>query len=146
MISKVKQIVVQERMAYLRALAPALCLLFLLTTAAAQKPAIVQGESRYTSLEGTRIHYQTYGKGREAIVLIHGWSCNLDNWRDQIPEFEKRKRVIAIDLPGHGQSGKPKLTYSMDLFARAVDAVMRDARVERGGFDGSGVTSRMHVQ
>jgi pimeloyl-ACP methyl ester carboxylesterase len=39
--------------------------------------------------------------------------------------------VIAIDLPGHGQSDKPEVTYSMDLFARAVEAVLRDAKVER---------------
>jgi len=88
-------------------------------------------ESRFTMLDGARIHYVNYGKGSEALVLIHGWTCNLDNWRDQAPDFAKRNRVIVIDLPGHGQSDKPQITYSMDLFARAVDAVLRDARVKR---------------
>jgi pimeloyl-ACP methyl ester carboxylesterase len=78
-----------------------------------------------------RVHYVNYGKGSDALVLIHGWTCNVDNWRDQIPEFAKRNRVIAIDLPGHGQSDKPRITYSMELFARAVEAVMRDAKVKR---------------
>jgi pimeloyl-ACP methyl ester carboxylesterase len=36
-----------------------------------------------------------------------------------------------LDLPGHGQSDKPEIAYTMDLFARAVDAVLRDAKVER---------------
>src|SRR5882672_8722434 len=85
------------------------------------------GESRFTSLDGARIHYVNYGKGDEALVLIHGWTCNIDNWRDQFPDFAKRNRVVAIDLPGHGQSDKPQVAYSMDLFARAVDTVMRDA-------------------
>src|SRR5437667_11184787 len=89
------------------------------------------GESHFTTLDGARIHYVNYGKGSEALVLIHGWTCNLDNWRDQFPDFAKRNRVIALDLPGHGQSDKPQITYSMDLFARAVDAVMRDAKVKR---------------
>jgi len=89
------------------------------------------GESRFTTLDGTRIHYVNYGKGSEALVLIHGWTCNVDNWRDQFSDFAKRDRVIAIDLPGHGQSDKPQITYSMDLFARAVDAVLRDAKVKR---------------
>jgi pimeloyl-ACP methyl ester carboxylesterase len=98
--------------------------------AAAQLQArAADGESRYTSLEKTRIHYKSYGKGSEALVLIHGWSCNLDNWRDQIPDLAKRARIIALDLPGHGQSDKPQLTYSMDLFARAVEAVLRGADV-----------------
>lgn len=89
------------------------------------------GESRFTKLDGARIHYVNYGKGSEALVLIHGWTMNVDNWRDQVPDFAKRNRVIAIDLPGHGQSDKPQITYSMDLFARAIDAVMRDAKVKR---------------
>lgn len=88
-------------------------------------------ESRFTMLDGTRIHYVNYGKGSDALVLIHGWTMNVDNWREQIPALTKRNRVIAIDLPGHGQSDKPQTTYSMDLFARAVDAVMRDAKVKR---------------
>src|SRR5438105_2068096 len=89
------------------------------------------GESHFTTLDGARIHYVNYGKGSEALVLIHGWTVNLDSWRDQVSDFAKRNRVIALDLPGHGQSDKPQVTYSMDLFARAVEAVMRDAKVKR---------------
>ena len=89
------------------------------------------GESKFAKLDGARIHYKSYGKGNEALVLVHGWTCNLDNWRDQIPDLAKRNRVIALDLPGHGQSDKPEIKYTMDLFANAIDAVMRDAKVER---------------
>jgi pimeloyl-ACP methyl ester carboxylesterase len=107
------------------------CLLLVVTTtAAAQASAKSAVQSHYASLDGARIHYQSYGKGDKALVLIHGWTCNLDYWRDQIPDFEKRSRVIALDLPGHGQSDKPQVVYSMDFFARAVDAVMRDAGVK----------------
>jgi pimeloyl-ACP methyl ester carboxylesterase len=88
-------------------------------------------ESHFAKLDGARIHYVNYGKGDEALVLIHGWTMNVYNWRDQIPDFARRSRVLAIDLPGHGQSDKPQTTYSMDLFARAVEAVMRDAKVKR---------------
>src|SRR3989449_5814941 len=105
--------------------------LLITTTAAAQKPANSGGQLRNASLDGTRIYYKSYGKGAEALVLIHGWRCNLDYWRDQIPDFEKRNRVITIDLPGHGQSDKPQLVYSMDFFARAIDAVLHDAGVKR---------------
>jgi pimeloyl-ACP methyl ester carboxylesterase len=88
-------------------------------------------ESHWTTLDGMRVHYLNYGKGSEALVLIHGWTCNVDNWRDQMPDFARRSRVIAIDLPGHGQSDKPQINYTMDLFARAVEAVLRDAKVKR---------------
>jgi pimeloyl-ACP methyl ester carboxylesterase len=98
------------------------------STKAVDSPA---GESRYATLDGARVHYVNYGKGGEALILIHGWTMNEDNWRDQATDFAKRNRVIAIDLPGHGKSDKPQVTYSMDFFARAIDAVMRDAKVKR---------------
>src|SRR5438477_5559807 len=89
------------------------------------------GESHFTTLDGARIHYVNYGKGSDALLLIHGWTMNLDSWRDQVADVAKRNRVIVIELPGHGQSDKPQTIYSMDLFARAVEAVMRDAKVKR---------------
>jgi pimeloyl-ACP methyl ester carboxylesterase len=94
-----------------------------------EKSAI--GESRFATLGGARVHYVDYGKGSKALVLIHGWTQNAEGWRDQISDFTKRNRVIAIDLPGHGQSDKPQVTYSMAHFARAVDAVLRHAKVKR---------------
>ena len=114
-------------------------LFFSLTIAPLANPAVsstraedsAAGESRYTKLDGARVHYVNYGKGSEALILIHGWTMNEDNWRDQVTALAKRNRVIAIDLPGHGKSDKPQVSYSMDLFARAVDAVMRDAKVKR---------------
>jgi len=85
----------------------------------------------FAKLNSTQIHYESHGKGKEALVLVHGWGCNLNHWRDQIPELSKRNRVIALDLPGHGLSDKPETNYDMDLFAAAIEAVMKDAGVER---------------
>ena len=112
-----------------------LAVVFVLASAFAG--AAKDGESRYAKLDlgagqkAARVHYKSYGKGHEALVLIHGWTCSMEYWRDQVPDLAKRNRVIAIDLPGHGMSDKPQVTYSMDLFARAVDAVLRDAGVKR---------------
>jgi pimeloyl-ACP methyl ester carboxylesterase len=94
--------------------------------------AAKDGESKFATLDGAKIHYKSYGQGSDAFVLVHGWSSNLEAWNYQIPELSKRGRVIAIDLPGHGQSDKPQLAYTMDHFAAAIDAVMKDAKVERG--------------
>lgn len=88
-------------------------------------------KSKFITFEGAKVHYVDYGKGDEALILIHGWTMNLDSWRDQMPEFAKKYHVVALDLPGHGKSDKPETTYSMDYFARAVDAVMQDAKVKR---------------
>lgn len=102
-----------------------------LVLAAATAAFAADGESQYAKLDGARIHYKSWGKGKDALVLVHGWGCNLNHWRDQIPDLSKRNRVLALDLPGHGESDKPKdLAYTMDLFANAIDAVMRDAKVD----------------
>ncbi len=88
-------------------------------------------QDRFAKLDAMRVHYQSYGEGKEAIVFVHGWSCSLKNWKANIPAFVGESRVIAIDLPGHGESDKPQITYSMDLFARAIDAALTEAGVER---------------
>jgi pimeloyl-ACP methyl ester carboxylesterase len=85
--------------------------------------------------DGARVHYESYGKGKDAVVFIHGWTCDLTFWRGQAPVYEKR-RSLLIDLPGHGQSDKPDVPYTQERFARAIEAVMRDAGVERAALVG----------
>lgn len=108
-------------------------LLFVLVLASASYAAAQKqpDKEKFAELNSTQIHYVSEGKGTDAIVLVHGWGCNLTLWRDQIAELSKRTRVVALDLPGHGMSDKPETKYDMDLFAAAIDAVMKDAGVER---------------
>src|SRR6516165_1699372 len=86
--------------------------------------------SRFADLDGIKIHYESYGSGNEALVFIHGWTCDLTFWREQEPVYIAH-RSLLIDLPGHGKSDKPHIAYSTALFARAIAAVMKDAGVER---------------
>jgi pimeloyl-ACP methyl ester carboxylesterase len=101
------------------------------SVAAAQDNGRPVGESKFTKLDDIRVHYSSAGKGKKALVFVHGWACNLNFWRGQAPVFEKKTRVILIDLPGHGQSDKPKISYTQDLFARAVNQVLIDAGVDK---------------
>lgn len=82
------------------------------------------------SYDGSKVHYESYGKGTDAVVFVHGWTCDLSFWRAQAPVYEKH-RTLLVDLPGHGQSEKPEVAYTQERFARAIDAVMRDAGVTR---------------
>ena len=86
--------------------------------------------SHYARFNGMRVHYESYGSGPEALVFIHGWTCDLTFWREQEPVYTAH-RSLLIDLPGHGKSDKPHIAYSTALFARAIAAVMKDAGVER---------------
>ena len=90
------------------------------------------GESRSTDLDGHKIHYTNYGGAAATVLFVHGWSCDQTVWSDVAPQLAARNvRAITVDLPGHGKSDKPRIAYSMDLYARALDAVLRDARVEK---------------
>lgn len=131
MTDKLRHVSRLMRGAHLHWCAALLLALTLASGAFAEKSATPKAQSCFAKLDGARIHYVNYGKGREALVLVHGWTTNLEFWRDQVSDLAKRNRVIAIDLPGHGQSDKPQIAYSMELFARAVDAVLRDAHVDR---------------
>ncbi|MEO6334605.1 MAG: alpha/beta hydrolase [Pyrinomonadaceae bacterium] len=88
-------------------------------------------QSKWARLDGSKIHYYDIGKSKQkkALVLIHGWTCTADFWKESFDAFPDY-RILAIDLPGHGQSDKPKVDYSMAYFARSVDAVMRQAGVK----------------
>lgn len=108
-----------------RRIRPAILLLAL----TALRGASATGASHYAPFEGGRVHYESYGSGKDAVVFIHGWTCDLTFWRGQAPVYRNR-RSLLIDLPGHGQSDKPKVPYPVEFFARGVEAALRDAGVE----------------
>jgi pimeloyl-ACP methyl ester carboxylesterase len=84
------------------------------------------------TVDGIKIHSSMAGKGPKTVILVHGWTCDETTWNSQVPELAKHYRVVTLDLPGHGQSPVPKGTkLSMELFARAVDAVRKDAKADR---------------
>jgi len=118
-------------MSFIRRIVIALFATSVLSGAALPQAKEPQPQDRFAKLDTMRVHYQNYGEGKDAVVFIHGWSCNLNFWKANVPAFVNQSRVIAIDLPGHGESDKPQIAYSMDLFAKAIDAVLQDAKVER---------------
>jgi pimeloyl-ACP methyl ester carboxylesterase len=108
----------------------------LLETSSTSRPAMTESTaltsapSYFTMLDGRRVHYKSLGRRGPTLVFVHGWTCNLEFWSDQAGVFARSARILAVDLPGHGAS-EPPSSYSMDLFARAVEAAMRNAGVDR---------------
>jgi len=98
----------------------------------APKPkTLADGKSHFASFGTNKVQYVTVGRGRQTIVFVHCWAGNLGFWHEQVPAFADQARLVLIDLPGHGQSDKPHTAYTMDYFASAVLAVMRDAHVDK---------------
>jgi len=97
---------------------------------------VAGGETHFASLGANKVHYVTAGGGRQTLVFVHGWANHLGFWREQVPAFADQARLILIDLPGHGQSDKPHNAYTMDFFANAVLAVMREAQADKAALVG----------
>jgi sigma-B regulation protein RsbQ len=88
--------------------------------------------SSAASVDGLTIHSSTTGNGKATVIFIHGWTCDSSSWAAQVPAFAKKYRVVTVDLPGHGKSAGPKDgKFSMDLFARAVEAVREEAKADK---------------
>lgn len=117
-----------------RLLRPLFVLLLLIAAPAWAK----DGESRFAGLDGFLIHYKSWGKETAPpVILIHGFTLDQSFWRHQVPALAKTHRVIAMDSPGHGDSGWPRdVDYTMGLYARAVEAVAKDAGVSHAALVG----------
>jgi pimeloyl-ACP methyl ester carboxylesterase len=98
--------------------------------AAAPPDVLDKAPSKFAKSGDLKVHYKSLGEGRTAVVFVHGWCCDNTVWRDQATAFDGKCRMLFVDLPGYGQSDKPKIDYTMDMFAKGVDAVLRDAGVE----------------
>jgi pimeloyl-ACP methyl ester carboxylesterase len=90
------------------------------------KPA----DSGYVPVNGIKVYYEVYGAGRP-IVLLHGAFMTIGtNWGQLIPELSKTRKVIAIELQGHGhtQFSDRKLDYA--TMASDVAGVMDHLKVD----------------
>ncbi len=81
-------------------------------------------KSQIATINGVKLHYVTGGKG-EALVLIHGFGENWYVWNRMLPELSKHFTVIAPDLPGVGESGKPASGYDKKTLAADIHALVK---------------------
>ena len=80
-------------------------------------------------VEGTPIAYRAWGQsGGPGIVLVHGGAAHSRWWDHIAPLMTAGRRVAALDLSGHGDSGRRE-TYSLDMWAREVLAVAAAAGI-----------------
>jgi pimeloyl-ACP methyl ester carboxylesterase len=94
---------------------------------------------------GVRIHYESFGRGTP-IVLLHPMSANRYVWVHQIFAFARERRVIALDLRGHGLSDRPSGGYGIDSMAADLLAVLDDAGIDRAVLVGNSVGGMIAVE
>ena len=80
--------------------------------------------ARYISAGDIELRVAVGGTGEPLIVLLHGYAESALAWRTVAGGLVGDFQVAALDLPGHGLSGKPASGYSIDAMARTVAAVI----------------------
>ncbi len=75
---------------------------------------------RWVRIGGRLVNVVDIGEGA-ALIFVHGLSGSWQNWLETIPHFARDHRVIALDLPGFGQSEMPAEPISVSGYARMLE-------------------------
>lgn len=86
---------------------------------------------RVLELEGPDLNVREYGPpGERAIVLLHGYSASIEWWEEVAPQLARGRRVVAVDLVGHGGSEAPSEARQFQAGGQA--AAVRNALTALG--------------
>ena len=104
--------------------------------------------SSFIEVKGIKIHYRDQGQGYP-IVLIHGTGASLHTWDAWTEELIKNYRVIRLDLPAYGLTGKdPQKRYSSIDYVNLLDAFLDKLGIENfhlGGNSLGGLVSWLYA-
>lgn len=81
------------------------------------------------TIEDVYINYIDYGKGKDTIVLLHGWGQNISMMKGIGDRFQKTHRIIIVDLPGHGSSGEPPYPWTVNDYVEGVYKLLKKLKV-----------------
>src|ERR1700704_327623 len=86
--------------------------------------------SGYVPVNGIKGYYEVYGEGKP-IVLLHGAFMTIEmNWGELIPELSKTRKVIAIEMQGHGHTPFSDRELSITTLASDVEKVMDFLKID----------------
>src|SRR5436190_14288280 len=87
-------------------------------------------DSGYAPVNGIKVYYEVYGEGKP-IVLLHGAFMTIEgNWGQLIPDLSKTRKVIAIEMQGHGHTPFSDRKLELANLASDVEGVMNQLKVD----------------
>jgi pimeloyl-ACP methyl ester carboxylesterase len=104
---------------------------FVFFASASAMQSNIDDKETAASFDGVEIVYSVQGKNEPALVFVHGGFADRTFWADQMKHFSRHHKVIALDLAGHGDSGKNRKDWSVDTFAEDVAAVIRKEKIKK---------------
>jgi pimeloyl-ACP methyl ester carboxylesterase len=101
---------------------------------------VVSGQQKpttgYAPVNGLKMYYEIHGSG-EPVVLLHGaFMAITDDWRVWIGELSKTRKVIAVEMQGHGRTGDIKRDLSYENLAGDVAGLLDYLKIERADIIG----------
>jgi 3-oxoadipate enol-lactonase len=84
-------------------------------------------------VDGFDMYYERHGSQGEALVLVHGYTGDVSDWRHQVAAFAPSHRVLVMDHRGHGRSGAPaeRSSYTVSRMADDVEALVGSVGFDR---------------
>jgi pimeloyl-ACP methyl ester carboxylesterase len=117
-------------MTYMLRAVLAMTLVLTAMAAPAAEPKAPVLQSKFAEANGVKLHYLAAGKG-DPVILLHGYAQNSHMWLPLIPQLAKTRTVIAPDLRGFGQSGKPETGYDKKTMAQDIHALVQSLGLKR---------------
>jgi pimeloyl-ACP methyl ester carboxylesterase len=96
-------------------------------------PAVVSAQQKpttgYAPVNGLKMYYEVHGSG-DPVVLLHGSFMTItNNWTQWISELSKTRKVIAIEMQGHGRTADIDREFSYENLADDVAALLDHLKI-----------------
>jgi pimeloyl-ACP methyl ester carboxylesterase len=88
------------------------------------------GQGRYANVNGIKLYYETHGIGRP-LILLHGGLGALEMFGPNLPALGNGRRLIAVDLQGHGRTADIDRPLSLELMADDIAALIKHLKLDR---------------
>ena len=72
------------------------------------------------TIHGTEVHYRISGEGKGRVLLLHGWGCDMKLMQPVADALKTDHRTLAVDFPGHGESGRPPEPWGVPEYAACL--------------------------
>ncbi len=104
--------------------------------------------NEYTEVNGTNLRYVSKGEGDQTILLLHGFGGDLGNWLFNQDDLVAKAgaRVIAVDLPGHGQSSKQVGDGSLATIADQMIGMLDNLDIKQAHLVGHSMAGAVILQ
>jgi pimeloyl-ACP methyl ester carboxylesterase len=120
-----------------------LLLATLVFSAASARQESVSG---YAPVDGLKMYYEVHGQG-EPVVLLHGaFMAITNNWDGWIDRLSKTRKVIAVEMQGHGRTADIPRDFSSENFADDVAALLDYLKIPRADLIGYSMGGEVAMQ